>query len=276
MNKDSIPSYEEFEALIAQSLAYLAETKRINDERHIIANKIKSYLENEDTDRIATSNNQSAMLVPALYPSYGSLATEQKRSIVRWMYENHPEHLTVVHAQLNNLVLEEGFPVPMTASGYSVRVLNQTTKKEPRVLSGMLMKQVKKNKSSNLGKTLQEILDAPPTDSEMHLLANMGTTRAEIARERSEKFEIDTSPISNITPKALTRDDKARRKAQMIVQWESGATKSSIAKEHGLSAPYVGEILKKHEQQLVRQYRKALRDKPEAKDESEPLHSSNI
>jgi hypothetical protein len=71
-----------------------------------------------------------------------------------------------------------------------------------------------------------------------------------IVKQYEKNKDVGPEPRTHL---GLTREQRIQRKADIIQRYMNGEKKSHIAKIYGLSGGYVGELLKKHERQLLKE-----------------------
>lgn len=275
-------SESNIDSLIKESASLAAQVKEIQTRRTQIANAIKNHMVEVDVDRLFTDDGLTAVAYPVIDPPFGQIEQSDRRKLIDWLYEHHPDYLTVIHTRLSTLVAEdpESLPVQFTTSGYSIRILTQKTTKPARPLSSVQVIKKKPRYKSQTPKIPTILVDDKPLSKLEYELYNKpldgdeivktwSMTKEEIFAERIRKHreesakEVDkivaeykvknsitTAPS---THKGLTRQQRIERKADIINRHMSGEKKSHIAKVYGLSGGYVGELLKKHERQLLKE-----------------------
>jgi hypothetical protein len=283
------------DSLIRESSSLAAQVKEIENRRSQIANTIKKHMIEEDVDRIFTDDGLTAVAYPVIDPPFGQIEQSDRRKLIDWLYEHHPNLLTVIHTRLSALVADdpESLPVQFTTSGYSVRVLTQKTTKPARPLSTVQIKtRAPRYKSQTptipvvvvdnktLDKIEYEIYSQPLNGDEV--VKTWSMSKEEIMSERVRQYRIERAKeVDNMvkeykakkeaekivkqyeknkdvgleprTHLGLTREQRIQRKADIIQRYMNGEKKSHIAKIYGLSGGYVGELLKKHERQLLKE-----------------------
>ncbi len=219
----------DLDTLAKESCSLAQEIKDLELKRRTISNQLKEMMVSYGFNQKNTEFGQCVQLTPYISPSIGELTKEDKKKIIDWLYINEPDSLTVIHTRLPQIVNERGneLPIELTTNGFSVRVFDRHYQTEPIPLSEIKIKERSKTTRKLKKDTFAKTVPKPTTPV----------------------------PVAALDKKilGLSRQDRIERTADIIKRWMSGEKKTMIAKHYGLSSPYVGSIVKKHERQLLRE-----------------------
>jgi hypothetical protein len=299
----------DFDKLSKESADLSLQIKELNDRRTSISKQLLGMMMEYGYDYRNNSTGQSVLLAPHISPSLSEITKEEKKKIIDWLYINEPDCLTVIHTRLPQIVMERGteFPVEMTTDGFLLKVYNRVVTRDPIPLSEIkikprgkterrLKKDTWKKKEESilvdekpLSKTEYELYSQPLSGDEIVKTWSMTTEEIKVDRVRKNRIKtaedvdriVDEYKAKQAiidapkTHSGLTRQQQIERKADIIQRYMNGEKKSHIANIYNLSGSYVGEILKKHERQLLKEIIKDNKLKKE-KDEQPPMVSINI
>ena len=209
--------------LVDESVALYAQIKELEEKRQKISQKLRDYLSSANVSVYNTSKSQSIWARPSLSPSYASLSKEEKDAVVTWLYNNRREYLTVSNSTLvsNFHTLPADFPVAFNPDNFVVQVSATATTRIPQPLSEIVKEKVKRLPQVRT-KTLKTTV------------------------------VIDLTEPVVTKPKTLNRLEKIERRTNIIKDWMDGAKMSALARKYHLSAPYISEITRNYEKELVR------------------------
>jgi hypothetical protein len=302
MTTKNIPDGITLNELVEESFVLMEQIKELTKRRSEIAQEVKNFMVDYGQDRYSTEAGRTVSILPAITPSFSYLSRKQKDLMIDWLYHNDRSMLTVVHTRLPQLVVErkDELPVEFTSDGFSVRLFANLTRTEPKPLEDIKIKQYRKPRPTPVIPTIliddkplngleYEIYKQPLNGDEM--VKTWSMSKEEIMADRVRKHrEESNKEVDKIvkeytekrattetprTHRGLTRQERIERKAEIIKRYMNGDKKTYIARDYGLSDSYVGELLKKHERQLLKEM--ISNNKPnKPKDDQPPMFSTKL
>lgn len=212
----------DIDLLVDESLILLAEIKVLEEKRQKISKKFRDHLSSIGLSVYVTSKDQCIFAKLSLYPAYSTLTIEEKEAIICWLYKHRPELLTVSYSSLisNIATLPADFPVQFSLDGFVAQVSAKATTRLPQPLSEIMTEKIKRS--------------------------------PRVKNKTTKAVSVEITALEIPKPKALSRLEKIERRTSIIKDWMDGAKMSTLAKKHGLSAPYISEITRNYEKELVR------------------------
>lgn len=229
------------DSLVKESIELAKEIDLKIKRRREIASALEEYMIGNDRTVLVTGHNQSIIIRPQFKTAYSGIASKIKEQLISWLYENHRHLLTVKTESLLNLVIDpkNEFPFDMPVTGIALRLVDRVVLEPAVTLEHMRQARIERVTKQRVKKEAK---------------ADMLTAYHKANPKSAEPH------VHKITRTRATRREAIERKARIIEDWLDGMPKSHIAKKYMLSAPYIGEMIKRHERGLVRDIRFALRD----------------